>query len=112
MNRYETLKCGLIGKTLGHSYSPQIHAEFADYEYRLYEMPEEEVGTFLKTADYTALNVTIPYKKTVMPFLDEISGEALRIGSVNTITRTKNGGLRGDNTDYYGFSYMLDCAVQ
>ncbi|MBQ4592829.1 MAG: shikimate kinase [Clostridia bacterium] len=110
MNRYETLKCGLIGKTLGHSYSPQIHAEFADYEYKLYEMPEEEVGTFLKTADYTALNVTIPYKKTVMPFLDEISPEALRIGSVNTITRTKDGGLRGDNTDYYGFSYMLDCA--
>ncbi|MGN1345402.1 MAG: shikimate kinase [Eubacteriales bacterium] len=103
-------KCGLIGKTLGHSYSPQIHAYFGDYEYKLYEMPEEEVGTFLKTADYTALNVTIPYKKTVMPFLDEISDEAARIGSVNTITRTKSGGLRGDNTDYYGFSYMLDYA--
>lgn len=101
---------GLIGKTLAHSYSPQIHALLANYEYKLYEMPEDEVGSFLKNADYTALNVTIPYKKTVMPFLDEISDEAARIGSVNTITRTKNGGLRGDNTDYYGFSYMLDYA--
>lgn len=110
MSDFKHYKCGLIGKTLGHSYSPQIHAEFADYEYKLYEMPEEEVGTFLKTADYTALNVTIPYKKTVMPFLDEISDEAIRIGSVNTVTRTKDGGLRGDNTDYYGFSYMLDYA--
>lgn len=110
MSSFKNYKCGLIGKTLGHSYSPQIHAELADYEYKLYEMPEEEVGTFLKTADYTALNVTIPYKKTVMPFLDEISDEAQRIGSVNTITRTANGGLRGDNTDYYGFSYMLDYA--
>lgn len=104
------LKCGLIGKTLGHSYSPEIHALLGDYEYRLYEMQEDEVGDFLKNADYHALNVTIPYKKTVMPFLDEISDEAQRIGSVNTITRTKNGGLRGDNTDYYGFSYMIDRA--
>ena len=110
MSNFSNYKCGLIGKTLGHSYSPQIHAYFGEYEYKLYEMPEEEVGTFLKTADYTALNVTIPYKKTVMPFLDEISDEAKRIGSVNTITRTANGGLRGDNTDYYGFSYMLDYA--
>ncbi len=110
MSSFQNYKCGLIGKTLAHSYSPQIHALLADYEYKLYEMPEEDVGTFLKTADYTALNVTIPYKKTVMPFLDEISDEARRIGSVNTITRTENGGLRGDNTDYYGFSYMLDSA--
>lgn len=110
MNTQKKEHFGLIGKTLAHSYSPQIHRELADYEYNLYEMPEEEVGTFLKNADYTALNVTIPYKKTVMPFLDEISDEAARIGSVNTITRTKNGGLRGDNTDYYGFSYMLDRA--
>ncbi len=106
----EKRKYGLIGKTLGHSYSPEIHAMLGDYEYKLYEMAEEEVGPFLKSADYTALNVTIPYKKTVMPFLDEISDEAIRIGSVNTITRTKNGGLRGDNTDYYGFSYLLDHA--
>lgn len=106
----EKVKCGLIGKTLGHSYSPEIHALLGDYEYKLYEMPEDAVGDFLKNADYHALNVTIPYKKTVMPFLDEISDEARRIGSVNTITRTENGGLRGDNTDYYGFSYMIDRA--
>ncbi len=102
------LRCGLIGKTLGHSYSPQIHAHLDSYEYKLIEMPEEEVGVFLKSDKFDAINVTIPYKKTVMPFLDVISDEALRIGSVNTVTHLPDGRLKGDNTDYYGFSYMLD----
>ncbi len=99
--------CGLIGHKLGHSYSPIIHAKLGDYEYRLWEMEEEEVGAFVRSDTWRAMNVTIPYKKTVMPFLDEISDEARRIGSVNTITRTKEGKLRGDNTDYYGFLQML-----
>ena len=99
--------CGLIGKTLAHSFSPPIHACLSDYSYSLFEMREEDVGGFLKRGEFDAINVTIPYKKTVMPFLDEISDEAKRIGSVNTITHTKSGGLRGDNTDYFGFSYML-----
>lgn len=102
-----SLRCGLIGEKLGHSYSPQIHHKLADYSYKLFEMSEEEVGPFLKQGDFSALNVTIPYKKTVMPFLDEISDEARRIGSVNTITRLPNGGLRGDNTDYYGFQWTV-----
>ena len=102
------LRCGLIGKTLGHSYSPQIHAHLDSYEYKLIEMPEEEVDVFLKSDNFDAINVTIPYKKTVMPFLDVISDEALRIGSVNTVTHLPDGRLKGDNTDYYGFSYMLD----
>ncbi len=101
------LKCGLIGEKLGHSFSPQIHNKLADYDYRLFEMAEEEVGEFLKKGNFHAVNVTIPYKKTVMPFLDEISEEAKRIGSVNTITHLPNGGLRGDNTDYYGFAYTV-----
>ena len=102
------MKCGLLGEHLGHSFSPQIHRLLADYSYELFEMPEDEVASFLRSDSFDAINVTIPYKKTVMPYLDEISDEAKRIGSVNTITRLANGGLRGDNTDYFGFSYMLD----
>jgi len=102
------LKCGLIGGKLGHSFSPQIHKRLADYEYDLIELEEKDVGTFLKTGDFHAINVTVPYKKTVMPFLDEITDEAKRIGAVNTITRLPDGGLRGDNTDYYGFKYTVE----
>ena len=101
------MKCGLIGEKLGHSFSPQIHKKLADYDYDLFEMSEEEVGPFLEKGDFHAINVTIPYKKTVMPFLREISDEARRIGSVNTITHLPDGGLRGDNTDYYGFAYTV-----
>ena len=104
------LRCGLIGMPLGHSYSPEIHALLADYEYTLTELEENEVGSYLKSDRFDATNVTIPYKKTVMPFLDEISPEAERIGSVNTITHLPDGRLRGDNTDYYGFSHLLDTA--
>ena len=104
---YKDFKCGLIGRTLAHSFSPVIHRELADYSYKLFEMEENEVEAFLKSDVFDAINVTIPYKKTVMPYLDEISDEAMRIGSVNTITRTENGGLRGDNTDYYGFWHTV-----
>lgn len=103
----KTTRCGLIGEHLSHSFSPQIHRHLADYSYTLFEMAEDEVGNFLKSDKFDSTNVTIPYKKTVMPFLDEISDEARRIGSVNTITRTPSGGLKGDNTDYFGFSYMI-----
>ncbi len=103
----EKIRCGLIGEKLSHSFSPQIHSHLADYSYKLFEMSEEDVGKFLRSDLYDSVNVTIPYKKTVMPHLDEISDEALRIGSVNTITRTSGGRLRGDNTDYFGFSYLI-----
>lgn len=99
----ENFRCGLIGERLSHSFSPEIHSYLSDYSYKLFEMAESDVGKFLKSDAFDAINVTIPYKKTVMPFLDEISDEAMRIGSVNTITRIEGGGLRGDNTDYYGF---------
>lgn len=104
----QNVRCGLIGEHLSHSFSPKIHAMLADYSYELLEMPESRVGEFLKSGNFDALNVTIPYKKTVMPYLDEISDEAMRIGSVNTVTRTASGALRGDNTDYYGFSYTVE----
>ena len=101
---------GLLGEHLGHSYSPEIHGGLGQYEYRLFEMEEGEIPAFLASDRFEAINVTIPYKKTVLPYLAEISPEAEKIGSVNTITRLPGGGLRGDNTDYYGFSYMLDRA--
>ena len=100
-------KTGLIGNPLGHSYSPEIHALLGDYRYDLFPMEEDEVGPFLKRGDFDALNVTIPYKKTVLPFLDRISEEARRIGSVNTIVKQADGALWGYNTDYNGFSRML-----
>lgn len=98
---------GLIGRKLGHSYSPQIHALLGDYKYDLFEMEEEDVEVFLKKREFDAINVTIPYKKTVMPFLDKIDDAALKIGSVNTVVKEKDGTLTGYNTDYYGFTYML-----
>ncbi len=103
----ENFRTGLIGRKLSHSFSPEIHSYLADYEYKLYEMEEEDVGSFLKNCPLNALNVTIPYKKTVMPFLTHISETALKIGSVNTIVK-KPDGLYGYNTDYYGFSYMVN----
>lgn len=101
------MKCGLLGRKLGHSYSPQIHALLADYSYALFEQEPEELEAFLKEGDFTGINVTIPYKKQVIPFLDELSPIARKMGSVNTIVRRKNGTLYGHNTDYFGFSSMV-----
>ena len=101
------LRCGLLGGRLGHSYSPAIHAMLGDYEYRLCEKTPEEVGRFLTGGDFDGLNVTIPYKKTVMPFCAELSETARRVGCVNTIVRRPDGTLFGDNTDVFGFSQMV-----
>ena len=101
------MQCGLLGEKLGHSYSPQIHAELADYEYRLYEKAPDEVETFIRQGDWHGLNVTIPYKKTVVPFCDELSETAETIGSVNTLLRREDGTLYGDNTDAFGFETLL-----
>ena len=101
------MNCGLLGRKLGHSYSPQIHAFLGDYRYSLFEKEPEEVEAFLKSGDFTGLNVTIPYKKDVIPYLDELSPEAQRLGAVNTIVRRPNGSLIGHNTDYFGFRYLV-----
>lgn len=98
---------GLLGETLGHSFSPQIYACLGDYEYKLFEVAPEDLGDFLRSGSFEGLNVTIPYKKAVMPYLAEISENAKAIGSVNTITVLPNGTLRGDNTDYDGFLYLV-----
>ena len=95
------MKYGLIGEHLKHSYSCEIHAQIADYEYELHEIPPSGLGEFLKKREFNAINVTIPYKQDVIPYLDEISDTAKRIGAVNTIVN-RNGGLYGDNTDFAG----------
>lgn len=95
------MKYGLIGEHLKHSYSCEIHAQIADYEYELHEIPPSGLGGFLKKREFNAINVTIPYKQDVIPYLDEISDTAKRIGAVNTIVN-RNGRLCGDNTDFAG----------
>ena len=101
MTRY-----GLIGEKLGHSYSKLIHEKLADYTYDLIPLSKEEFPEFLKAKAFKAINVTIPYKQAVLPFLDEISDEAKAIGAVNTILN-RDGKLYGYNTDYLGFLYTL-----
>lgn len=100
------MKTGLLGRKLGHSYSPQIHACLGDYRYDLFEREPEDVEKFLKTEDFSAINVTIPYKKTVMPFC-HLTDTAKYMGSVNTIVRQPDGSLLGHNTDYFGFTSMV-----
>lgn len=107
---FSSLRCGLLGEHLGHSFSPRIHASLCDYTYDLVERAPEEVEAFLKEGGYDAFNVTIPYKKAVIPFLDRISPEAEAIGAVNTVVRRADGSLDGYNTDYFGFSSMLSAS--
>ncbi|MBR5672662.1 MAG: hypothetical protein IKX02_04395 [Spirochaetales bacterium] len=98
------MKYGLIGEHLGHSYSPFIHSLLGSSPYELVSLRPEELGPFIKAGDFAGLNVTIPYKKAVIPYLDHIAPEAKAIGAVNTIVR-RGDGLWGYNTDYYGFLY-------
>ena len=101
------LKCGLLGQKLGHSYSPAIHGMLANYDYQLFEREPEQLEDFLKNGDWDGINVTIPYKKAVLPYCAELSETARRIGSVNTIVRRPDGSLYGDNTDAYGFESLV-----
>ena len=101
------MEYGLIGEKLGHSYSKQIHAEFADYHYELLPLTGEEFPVFMEKKDFRAINVTVPYKRCVLPYLSFLDPLAKRIGAVNTIVN-RDGSLYGYNTDYYGFLYLLD----
>lgn len=101
------LKCGLLGQKLGHSYSPAIHGMLAGYDYQLFEREPEQLEDFLKNGPWDGINVTIPYKKAVLPYCAELSDTARRIGSVNTIVRRPDGSLYGDNTDAYGFESLV-----
>jgi len=100
-------KYGCIGKKLTHSFSKEIHAKLADYKYDLIELNETEIAHFFEKKDFEAINVTIPYKQTVLPYLDSVSTIARRIGAVNTIVN-KEGMLYGYNTDYYGMKALIE----
>lgn len=100
-------KYGCIGKKLTHSFSKEIHAKLADYEYELIELSEDEIADFFDKKDFSAINVTIPYKQTVITYLDSMSDVAKRIGAVNTIVN-KDGKLYGYNTDYYGMKALIE----
>ena len=101
------MQCGLLGRKLGHSYSPQIHSLLATYDYALFEKEPEELERFLRSGEFQGLNVTIPYKKAVIPCLDALSPRAALLGAVNTIVRRPDGTLLGHNTDFFGFETML-----
>ena len=100
------MTCGLLGRSLEHSYSPDIHALLGDYEYDLFEIEPEELEAFLRCNTFTGLNVTMPYKKSVIAYLDELTPVARTLGAVNTIVR-RQGRLIGHNTFYFGFQYLV-----
>ena len=103
----ETMVYGLLGEHLSHSYSPLIHSMLGDYEYRLFEKSPDELCDFLKNGDFKAINVTIPYKKAVIPYLSDLSENAKAAGSVNVIIRREDGSLFGDNSDIGGFYSLI-----
>lgn len=97
---------GLLGRTLGHSFSPQIHAQLGDYGYALFNIEPEGLEDFLLHGPFDGINVTIPYKQAVIPYCSFVDPLALRIGAVNTLLREPDG-LHGYNTDYFGFRSLL-----
>lgn len=101
------MKCGLLGYPLGHSYSPQIHKELGNDFYQLFSVEPHNLEHFFNTSDFTGINITSPYKKTVMAYCHELTPTAKKAGCVNTIVRCPDGKTIGHNTDYFGFKYML-----
>ena len=97
----------LIGEHLGHSFSAEIHRTFGRYDYELRELAPAELGPFLEARDFAGLNVTIPYKEAVIPYLDRLDGEAAVIGAVNTVVN-RDGVLWGYNTDFGGMKASLE----
>lgn len=101
------MKYGLLGEKLTHSFSKSIHEMLSEYEYEIKEVSESELDEFLREKSFSGVNVTIPYKQTVIPYLDEISESAKKIGAVNTIIN-RNGKLCGYNTDYLGLKALVE----
>ena len=100
------MEYGCIGEHLKHSFSKEIHNLLCDYDYIIKEIPSDELEEFMQTKDFEAINVTIPYKERVIPFLEEIDDAARKIGAVNTVVN-KDGKLYGYNTDFYGMSKLI-----
>ena len=103
------MEYGCIGEKLTHSFSREIHRALAPYTYELMELKREEVGAFLLQKEFHGINVTIPYKETVLPYLDEVEESAREIGAVNTIVH-RDGHLYGYNTDVYGMRALFSLA--
>ena len=103
------MKYGLIGEKLGHSFSKDIHSRIGGYDYDLMEIPKDKLDAFMQARDFCAINVTIPYKSAVIPYLDVVDPKAEAIGAVNTIVQ-KDGKLYGYNTDYFGMQYLAKMA--
>ena len=101
------MKYGLIGEKLGHSFSKEVHSMLSDYEYEICEIPKDGLDAFMREASFKAINVTIPYKESVIPYLSYISDEAKKIGSVNTIVN-RGGKLYGYNTDFFGMVSLIN----
>jgi shikimate dehydrogenase len=104
--KYSELEYGLIGEKLGHSLSGDIHRKISSSPYELCEVPRDELDLFFRESNFKGINVTIPYKQAVIPYLDVMSPVVMSIGSVNTIVRRNNGLLYGHNTDYPGFNSL------
>lgn len=102
------MKYGLIGEKLGHSYSCQVHRALGNPDYVLKEIAPDALGDFLRARDFAGLNVTIPYKRAVIPYVDALTDTACEVGAVNTLYFDASGALWGDNTDVYGFCTMLE----
>ena len=100
------MRCGLLGEKLGHSFSKEIHEKLGRYEYELMEVPRSGLDAFLTARDFDGINVTIPYKQAVIPYLSGMSGRAAAIGAVNTIVN-RGGALWGDNTDFGGLEALI-----
>ena len=100
------MRCGLIGASLGHSFSKEIHEKLGRYEYELIEIPPEKLDAFMTARDFDGINVTIPYKQAVIPYLDALSPRAEAVCAVNTICR-RGGRLCGDNTDFGGLEALI-----
>ncbi len=101
------MRYGLIGYPLGHSFSPLLHRRLADIDYELFPLPEEQFEAFMAARDFSAVNVTIPYKQRVLPYCDRLTPAAQRCGSVNLLKKERDGTLTGDNTDLAGLTFLL-----
>lgn len=99
---------GVLGRVLGHSYTPTIYRELAGLDYRKFEREPEELESFVRSDEWEGFNVTIPYKRDLVAYMDELSPVAERMGNINTVVRLPDGRLRGDNTDYYGFKVLVE----
>ena len=98
---------GLIGEKLSHSWSAEIHEKLGSFPYQLHELSASELKDFLKNQSWHGLNVTIPYKKNAYALADSVSEDAQAIGAANTLVKEANGYIAADNTDVYGFEYLV-----